>query len=227
MAGSFVVAALGTNRPLWRLVHRFNCRPAADLHPEHLAGHLDTALFERLRRIRRAERSLSAWVVRRFELDPRGHWDFAEPRWRLALLSGGQLERVVRLVGVAAMHRRIAQTVLGPQIRVIRESLGDEDHQFAIKRAAFLTRQLPAELEPASLATNPAAQAAEIGWLAVRGCLTGAPPAIMERVALKLSPQIDVRRAASLPPSSIAATFRLAQRIVAFEVAPELAPCFN
>jgi hypothetical protein len=176
---------------------------------------------------RRAERVLSDWVVKRFELDPRGHWDFAEPRWRLALLTGDQITRTARLLGVAAMHRRIAQTVLGPQIRALRESLGEADHQFAVKRAGFLVRQMPAELEPQSLAANAAEQALDIGWRAVRGCLTGAPPAIMERVALKLPAVVDVRRPASLPSHAVGAVFRLAQRIVAFEVAPELAPCFN
>jgi hypothetical protein len=227
MAGTFVAAALGTNRPLWQLVHRFNCRPAADVHREHLAGHLDGALFGRLRGSRRAEQTLSSWIVKRFELDPRGHWDFAEPRWRLALLSGDQISRTARLLGVAAMHRRIAQTVLGPQIRALRESLGESDYQFALKRAGFLVRQMPAELEPQSIASDAAGQAAEIGWFAVRGCLTGAPPAIMERVALKLPPETDIRRPASLPASSVAGVFRMTQRIVAFEVAPELAPCFN
>lgn len=227
MAGTFVAAALGTNRPLWQLVHRFNCRPAADVHPDHLAGHLDGALFGRLRGSRRAERTLSSWIVKRFELDPRGHWDFAEPRWRLALLTGDQLSRTARLLGVAAMHRRIAQTVLGPQIRALRESLGDADHQFALKRAGFLVRHMPAELEPPSLASDAAGQAAEIGWSAVRCCLTGAPPAIMERVALKLPHATEIRRPASLPSSAAAAVFRMAHKMIAFEVAPELVPCFN
>lgn len=222
-----VAAVIGTNRPLWRLVLRFNCRPAADLHTEHLAGHLDAAMFERLRQSRRAERTLSDWVVKRFELDPRGYWDFAEPRWRLALLSRETLDRTARLAGIAALHRHIAKVLLGPQIRGLRESLGEADHQFALKRAAFLVKQLPAELEPASLAADAAQQATEIGWRVVRGCLTGAPPAIMERLALKLPTAADIRKPAPLPAGAVAPVFRLAQRIIAFEAAPELAPCFN
>lgn len=227
MAAPYVAAVIGANRPLWRLVQRFNCRTAADLHPDHLAGHLDAKLFERLRQSRRAERTLSDWVVKRFELDPRGHWDFAEPRWRLALLSRETLDRTARLAGIAALHRHIAKVLLGPQIRGLRESLGEADHQFALKRAGFLVKQLPAELEPASLASDVAQQASEIGWRVVRGCLTGAPPAIMERLALKLPATADVRRPAPLPADAVAPVFRLAQRIVAFEAAPELAPCFN
>ncbi len=125
------------------------------------------------------------------------------------------------------MHRLIAQTVLGPQIRALRESLGDADRQFALKRAGFLVRQLPAELEPQSLASDAAGQASEIGWFAIRGCLTGAPPAIMERLALKLPPGTEIRRPASLPETAVVAISRMTQRIVAFEVSPELAPCFN
>lgn len=227
MAASFVATAVQSNRPLWGLVHRFNCRLAADVHPAHLADELDGRLLERLRQSARAERQLTEWITLRFELDPRGCWDFEQPRRRFALLPAAQLERLVRLVGISALHRQLARIVLGPQIRRLREALGEADYQFAIKRASFLVRQFPAELEPQTLAEDVLAQAAGLGGQVLRGCLAGAPPAVMDRVALKLPPEWDLRRVAPLAEEAVQSAFRLAQRVLTFEVAPELAPCFN
>lgn len=227
MAASFAAAVVKTNRPLWALVCRFNCRLAADVHPSHLGHDFDSALFKRLCRSPRAGAQLSDWIVRQFQLDPGGHWDFMETRLRLALLPIETLERLTRLLGLAALHRDVAHVVRGPQIRALRESLGDADYEFAVKRASLLVRQIPAELKPQSLIDDAVRQVADHGQRALAWCLSGAPQAVIERLALKLPPNSQLH--VQSPPSTDAmeTVCRLAHRIIAFEVAPELAPCFN
>jgi hypothetical protein len=226
MAATFHPAIAIDNRPLWSLLCRFNGRLAADVHPRHLGNNLDEGLFERLRLSPRAEAVLSRWIVRRFELDPQGHWDFAEPRLRLALLPAERLARLIRMLGLTMLCRRIAHEVVGRRVRQLRESLGEVEYEFAVKRAPLLARQLPVEFEGSELADDPAGQATELGYRGLACCLVGAPPQVLQRVALKLPPDADISRH---PPAIDAAPrlYRLAQRIIAFEIAPELAPCFT
>jgi hypothetical protein len=226
MDAPFLAHVVRHNRLLWRRILRFNCFLAADVHPARLADEVDRGVWQRLCARPRAEAALSAWIAERFGLDARGYWDFAEPRWRLALLSGVQWARTARLLGVAALQPQLAKLLDGAQVRQARSSLGADDYAFALKRAPLLVRRLPPEAAAPPLADDVAAQADDWGWRLLRGCLTGAAPSLLERLALKLPPDRELGVGVPLSESGCTTLFAQVRRLVVSEAAPEDAVCF-
>lgn len=226
MDALFLAHVVRHNRLLWQRILRFNCLLAADICPQRLADEVDWGVWQRLCGQPRAESALTAWIAERFGLDARGYWDFAEPRWRLALLSGAQWARTARLLGVAALQPQLAKLLDGPRVRRARTSLGADDYAFALKRASLLVRQLPPEIEIPPLADDVAAQADDWGWRLLRGCLTGAAPSLLERLTLKLPLDRDVRGGSPLSLVGCTALFAQVQRLIVREAAPEEAACF-
>lgn len=208
---------------LFRMAYRFNCQPALDIHPDHLADLIAPTQLATIASSRRGERELSSFISKRFELGQPGWWDVSDVGMRLALLDRPRLTRLVRMLGAAVLCHPIARVIAKEPLRQLKSALGGSLYEFAVKRAPFLVGSA-AEDGGTSLTADPSRRVTEQGVRCLASCWVGAPRALTERVALKLSPEAELEDQAAPSRESM---LRLAIRLLSREVAPELKPCFT
>ena len=229
MARSFANIVLEENPTLFRMIYQFNCQVANTIHPDHLEGLVDHGVFECILQSPRGEQALSEWIVEQFALEPDGVWDFESQVARLVLLDSSSLVRLIKLAGIASIHRQIARIVDRDTVSRIKQSLTEELYLFAVKRAGFLLGPLADALDTGEPTIGPEEidrQAGQVGQQLVSACLTGQPKALMSRLALKLPADIILNDSRDNSENSHAIWPAL-KRILLTEVNPEFAVCFN
>ena len=227
MAERFLDNAMRSNRLLFSLIYRFNCQPALDVHPDHLADFVDEGLFDRVVRSPAAERRLSDCVTRRFELEPDGHWDFEDQPLRLALLDRQRLYQLVLMTSAAVWHRSISRIIQREHLQELTQLLGESVYLFAVKRAPFLMGTLAEEAVTPIPAQDQDRWLTEAGWKYVHGCISPCPAPVQQRLRLKLPKSFDTNSQQSLSTEQRDSAFQVVKRILLDEIEPGLAPCFN
>jgi hypothetical protein len=224
MSALFVRAIVRSNPPLFKLLVRFNQQPATTLHDDHLPTGVSPQVFHRLLTSPRGERRLSAWVSSRYDLATEGFWRFEYPPQRLALLDSETLQKLVVTAGAAIHHQQVTGLIGGTQIRDVKQGLGEQIYQFAIKRASLLVG--PSN-SPAATSGNLVAAIGRTGLSCLRTCLGADSPELLRRVSLKLPKQSAVTPQS--PDSSMDGErcWKLMKRVLLTEISPDLAPCFN
>lgn len=125
----------------FHLIHQFNIHPAAYAHPSWLEAFLPPQLFRCLGNTRRGISRLSTILLREQDLDKDTCYDFEYPWWRFALLPADVLSKLTLYCGLVSLHRQIASLVDKGALRRVKESLGEQDYVFAVKRAPLLVGQ--------------------------------------------------------------------------------------
>ncbi|HVJ87854.1 MAG TPA: SctK family type III secretion system sorting platform protein [Caulifigura sp.] len=240
MSAVFARTALRDCPDLFTRVVRFNQHPATTLHTDHLlplppgeragvrgVSQINPHLFNRLLQSPRAERQLSAWVIKHHGLSPTGFWRFEYPPQRLAILDPPHLESLIRFTAATAITPRIIALIGGAQLREAKQSLGDDAYQFALKRASLVAGPKPIEtdLPPDAPLTAANITATGLAWL--RTCLGNDSPELLKRTSLKLPAAWAITpetRPASIDRDRC---WKILKRILLTEIAPDLAPCFN
>ena len=225
MSTAFVQRTLRENRPLYALMHRFNCQP--HIHPDYYSS-LPQPVTQLLLNSRRGRGRLAHWVMTQREFDAVGFWDFANPRRRLALLQPSELSELIRYVGTAVHANQIARTIDRNSLTQYRETLGEPLYNFAVKRAPLLIRKMPE-----GLATPRESNQQIVQWISATGqscvnfCLRSEPADLRTRMELALpaaeGKELDVEVTEELQES----VWNLTKRILLTEIAPQLRSCFN
>lgn len=225
MNADFIRATLHQNPRLFVRIAQFNQHPARCLHPDHRPAGLDQKLFARLVAHPRGESHISRWIERAYGLDPRGCWDFSTVSWRLALLPPDDLQRLKRLCAAAEVHASIAALVDGARIRAVKQQIGAEAYEFALRRAPLLAGNVPPRAGVPTADDLPSVLA-ESGRRALAVCLAGAPAELLQRLALRL-PAGQPLAVPSSGDEDQTRTWRRVRRILASEFDPEWTPCWN
>lgn len=104
-------------------------------------GWLNGALLSPAQFPDRAQFWLSRFFLERSGLAGDFDFDFAADEKRIALLSGKQLQRLTCLAGLTLQSQRIARVIRGSDRMLIKNTIGEDDYFFAIKRGAMLLEE--------------------------------------------------------------------------------------
>lgn len=226
MSAEFVRAVLRDNPLLFRLMVRFNQHPALTAHADSWPSDINVQLRPVLLANPASERRLSEMIARQASLSPNGYWEFEEPPRRLALLDGESLLRLTKLTGAAVLHPALSAIIGGTALRDIKTKLGDDVHHFAVKRAPLLFSG-PRPTVPSSSGNDLVEHVLGAGRTWLSTCLGADSPELLRRVAIKLPSSSESASQASVKQPSRESAWKLMKRIVATEIHPELAACFN
>jgi hypothetical protein len=173
------------NPDLFRAVFDFNKRPHYWVHEEVMNRLTQAPVIKVLATSAHGGRHLSHWLSRELGLDQAGLcWDFKEPRRRLALLGTETLTRLACFCGAALGWQAIAAVIGRAEIQQIKQTLGDEAHRFALRRARLVVPQAEALAE--SDGVSLARRALHRGWQLLLRAMADEDPAVSRRVRLKL-----------------------------------------
>lgn len=196
----WVLGRIRGNSDAVRLVYEFNRVPQNWVHPEHLASVPHFELVGFLGRFPSGQERASRWVESQLGLsDSGGFWNFGDKRLRLALLGWQALELLARCVGSSLHAREIAALIGKNDIAGLRNALGREPHEFALR--AGIGNRIPAVVSETARAWvggagdeakgpgngRPLAERIEMsGWGVVRSVLMGQPMALWRRFHFKI-----------------------------------------
>jgi hypothetical protein len=148
--------------------------------------------------------------------------DFRVPRHRLALLPPEALDRLAALFGLVQYRREIAMIINREKALALREALGEDAYDFALKRATLLPQDANSAAEPQ---TSPLERRIYIsGRKALARVLGDAPAELLARLRLTMSPDF-LADFDSLPPNS--GTAETAWRLLHILVCKEIAPSWH
>jgi len=178
-----IQAMLREKPTLFGRIHEFNYQPARYIDQSHLAGWLDPGLLALIANSPRGEAELSRVILKRFKLTDSACWDFNEQRL-LGLLPGPTLGSVLDYVAAAVCSRDIGRIIEKSARLQLREHLGPELLEFAVKRGPTLASTgWPDDPRLSGLPWERVTQVRQ----ACLGCwLAGQPAAYQERALLKL-----------------------------------------
>lgn len=176
---------LGLPDRRWReLALIFNTQPAAYLHDSWFNVLPKGAIARRLRSVPQAAPWVSGYLLRVFGLERHYCEDFTSPWARLALLDGPALEHLFIHLGLALRSDDLQREVMGERLRLLKQTVGAEGLNFAIKRAPLLGAILRFAFEPDSV--DPRTRFSLIGarFCAIHLAPLGQP--LLRRMTLKL-----------------------------------------
>jgi hypothetical protein len=127
---------------------------------------------------------LSQYLLAAFELENAFFDDFAEPRSRLALLDPEHLQTLFLRTGVALRHEELRNVLDRDRLARLRNELGPEVIEFAIKRVPLLGKLPVFDFEPES--EEPRTRMTLIGAAFSLSPRVWQDPAYSRRVSLKL-----------------------------------------
>lgn len=174
-------------QPSWiRLIVEFNLLPACYIHRtwvEHLAT---PELFEALKLQPRARARLSRMLLSEYGLERAYCFDFEEKRRRVALVDGPTLEKLLWFAGIVLNAAKIVRTVDRASVLMYRKALGSEGYFFAVKRAPFLVGPHATALGESDSGDDFRMHIMSCGAACLAACMAGDPPALKDRLRLKL-----------------------------------------
>ena len=177
------------NPDLFRVIFDFNRRPQSWLHPEVMSALPHRHLVQALSQTNHGASHLSGWLGRELKLDSaETHWDFEEPRRRIALLSATTLHRLSCYAGSAACWPKIAAAIQRDELREVKATLGEEAHVFALRRGRLIVPEEETLSPPSGLSL--AQHAMKVGWQIVSAVVENDPATVQQRFALKLPPKV-------------------------------------
>lgn len=177
--------------------------------------------FERLRRCAKAQPHLSGFVRKRLDLPLILDFDYQSPIGRLALSGAERLAQLVRFAGVTRLSPRIASVLRQSEVKEIKQRIGADGHEFALRSGRLVLRQTRLDKATAPELGPDLGKLDEVCWaLGVEGlaaALAGAPAPLTRRLQLKL------------PKSLVAANWqgdaeRSAQHLRLFTLLPRQIP---
>lgn len=117
-------------RPIDQLIFDFNTRPAGYVHTSRLPDGLLPYWAGIQSAGQVVQDSVSAWLLRQWELMGKYDFDFAAPEKRLLLLDGDLLQDIALFLGLSALRRHLRLWISAHQARAVQEQLGDEKVRF-------------------------------------------------------------------------------------------------
>ena len=214
------------NPELLRLIARFHGTPSQLVHRDRWPVEISDEVRNLVQSSVAGQRRLTNWMTSEWQIDPDFQWSFEKARHRLALLASEQLESLIIHCGAATHAAAITRNIdRSTQIRY-KEVLGENAFNFAIKRAAFVTRGLPDSLtsvQPQQDEIKTSVRNCGLNCIAI--CLHDVPVELMHRVTLMLPPSKKMSLENSA--TDVESVWPFVRRLLLTEVAQELNSCFN
>lgn len=173
-------------------IHEFNYQPARYIDQSHLAGWFDPKLLNVIIHSPRGLVELSQVILRRFKLTDSTCWDFNERRL-LGLLPGPTMNSVLDYVAAAVCSRDIGRIIEKSARLQLREHLGPELLEFAVKRGPTLAST--GWPDDPQLSSQPWERITQVRQACLSCWIAGEPAAYRERALLKL----PAERALNIP----------------------------
>ena len=176
----------------------FHFLPTRHMHPSWwMMSELPEGLFERLAGDRRSHRHLSRRLFRESGLEPLPQLDLSPDAIRLAVMDGQRLCRLLTLAGITLLSPAIAGVLRREERQRIKNGIGADDFQFAVKRGRFLLQQSHlGNLLPAVPPGDPGTVGERchgLGMGALAAALSDTPDGLVRRMQMKF-PKASVER---------------------------------
>ncbi|CAM2065483.1 SctK family type III secretion system sorting platform protein [Sulfidibacter corallicola] len=211
---------------LMPLVYAFNMLPTRYIHASWVEELLPSNLYGMLRDNPRTEQRLADTILNRLDLKDQFWFDFEQPHRRLALIDADDLINAAYYAGIALNGPSIAAAISRQDVLFVRESIGEESYQFAIKKAPFLVGRWPLRL-PDQVGFDFDAHVRNCGMLALAACFADEPPALIQRLQLKFPKGKGLKLYKNPWAKEKDRARRMFHKILIHEVAPQWAALFN
>jgi hypothetical protein len=156
------------------------------LHPERFPKELPPSLYRLLRSVKRTKEAVELWLWKRLGLKNDEIPASLESRWNLAFIGGENLQNLQLYLGAYCESEAISRVVLGHEVAVLKQSIGEVIHHFVLHRAPVLMRisvpKFPKIIQGNSVLQDRIRQKGK--WI-VESLLTGAPSALLCRFVLQ------------------------------------------
>ena len=202
-----------------------NLDPLAAVDPSWLGDLPHGDLIHRLRKSPRAAKGVGAYLFEALELNSTWCADFSRPSARVLLLPGDLLQRLCLYLGLALFSERLRNEIEGARVRAVRDAVGAEAYDFALKRAPLLGRLPPAPPLPADVEPRLAFELAGAGTLAADLC-AGPDKGSLRRLALKLPKHWSATIDSAIPVEGPSPDYSSLLRRLLEEVSPRWSPLF-
>ena len=146
---------------------------------------------------------MSRFLIRALHLGDVGPLEAGSPEAALALAPAPRLDRLASLAGITLLSGTIARILRGADRKLVKEAIGEDGYEFAIRRGRLLLHQARLNDQPDPPLTDLAATAEvcrRLGIGSVATALQSAPAGLARRVQLKLPKESVERFWAPLAP---------------------------
>ena len=211
---------------LFRAIVRFNCQLGRDVHPGHVQRWVTDSALRRIQQTSSAVARFSEWCEKQFDLRSTRLWEFQDVKRRLVLFDQQTLQRLTLMVGATIFRRQISTVIDKSTQSQLREQLGDDVYQFAVKRANYFVGPTPIEPDE-PIGNGVATQFRRVGETYLLSCLVDQPAEVLKRFHFKLEPTSVERAVKASSDDKNDVSWKMLQRIITSELKVPLASCFS
>jgi hypothetical protein len=161
------------------------------LHPEHFPKELPSKLYHLLCSVKRTRGAIELWLWEHLGLKDDGIPIPLNPRWNFAFLGMEKIQKLQLYLGACCESEAISHVILGPEVLVLKRSIGEAVYRFILRQAPVLLKTfIPAF--PEIIQKNPVLQERiqQKGKWLLESLLADAPLALLQRFVLQFSQDI-------------------------------------
>ena len=128
-----------TNLP--NLIIDFNLFPVRYIHSSWLKKDKHASLIGELQLDPVAQFSLSAYLLRKFNLSHAFDYDFSRIEKRVAFASAEEIDHLIFYIGVVMNEEAIRSVLRREERLILKQLLGEDAYRFAVKKAQYISRR--------------------------------------------------------------------------------------
>lgn len=150
---------------------------------------LPISLYTKLKESNRVHHKLSDFILKAYQLEDEGYFDFGTATKRIALLDNTALKRLVFLMGLIVESNTIASAIQRKRQQAIKQVLGEADYLFALKNRFRFNTTTPSRSVVADQTQdfdNFKDTIYQSGLYCLANLLQDVPQGFVKRVLLKL-----------------------------------------
>jgi hypothetical protein len=156
------------------------------LHPERFPDELPSSLYRLLRSVKRTKEAIELWLWEHLGLKNDEIPVSLESRWNLAFIGGESIRSLQLYLGAYCESGAISRVILGPEVAVLKQNIGEVIYHFVLHRAPVLMKisvpEFPKTIQDNSILQDRIQQKGK--WI-VEALLAGAPSALLGRFVLQ------------------------------------------
>ncbi|WP_299731975.1 SctK family type III secretion system sorting platform protein [uncultured Endozoicomonas sp.] len=129
-----------SGQSLFNLAIKFNFYPVRYAHPSWLQKDENFRVIESLKSDPAAHFSLSAYLLKKFNLQGAFDFDFGRFDKRVVFASAAEIEQLAFYIGLVTNEEVIRSVVRREERSALKQCLGEDAYRFAVKKAQFISR---------------------------------------------------------------------------------------
>lgn len=224
---SFIQSTLSRDDDLFATIYRFNELVSLYIDKSHLSPFPQLEEnWEKLKESTRVQKKISHMLLRHLNLESRLHYDFVEPRLRLALLDAKVLNELLIRAGAVYYSEKIGKIIVKKDVLALKESIGEQMYFFATKKASLIKGLAP-EIELPEVSQFGQDEFFQAGQRCLEICFSQVDSALIDRLILKFPSDAKWNFQTEVSEEQKAKAWKYLHRIVTKEINPELEKCFT